>query len=105
MNRRQISASAARASVRMLACVAVIALAPVAFAADNNQSPNNPNCSPGVKGCTANYPTADITSSNPSTSTEPQTNPTCTDGGKGCAATAPTADLSKNNPAKAATQK
>ena len=102
MNRRQFSAAT---SLRVLAFLGTIALAPAAFAADNLNTPANPNCSPGVKGCTANYPTADITSTNPSTSTEPQTNPTCSDGGKGCAATAPTADVSKNNPAKAATQK
>jgi hypothetical protein len=87
-------------SLRLLACVAVIAIAPAAFAADSNQSPDNPNCSPGVKGCTANYPTADISKSDPRTSTEPQTNPTCSDGGKGCARDAPTADISKDNPAK-----
>ena len=89
--------------VKVLSCVTVMALASAtgAFAADASQDPNNPNCSPGVKGCTANYPTADVSKDNPlKNSTLDPSNPNCSPGVKGCSANAPTSDVTKKDPTK-----
>jgi hypothetical protein len=88
--------------LKVLGCVTIMALASTtaAFAADS-QDPNNPNCSPGVKGCTANYPTADVSKSNPlKNSAQDPSNPNCSPGVKGCTANAPTSDVTKKNPTK-----
>ena len=86
-------------NLRLLAYAAVIALgsAMPAFAADND--PSNPNCSPGVKGCTANYPTSDISKDGPKAAAG-QMSPNCSPGEKGCAANYPTSDVSKKGPDK-----
>jgi hypothetical protein len=86
-------------SLKLLTLLTVLALAPAtgAFAAE----PANTNCSPGEKGCTANYPTSDQTKVNPAkNSTTDQSNPNCSPGEKGCSANYPTTDKSKANPTK-----
>jgi hypothetical protein len=87
-------------NLRLLAYAAVIALgsAMPAFAADAND-PSNPNCSPGVKGCTANYPTSDISKDGPKASAGAMS-PNCSPGEKGCTANYPTSDVSKKGPDK-----
>ncbi len=62
--------------------------------------PNNPNCSPGVKGCTANYPTSEITKNDPSNQALDPSNPNCSPGVKGCTANYPTSDTAKQGMAK-----
>lgn len=86
-------------SMKLLACAAVtaFALATPAFAADNLNTPANPNCSPGVKGCTANYPTSDLSKDNP-TAKKAEMSPNCSPGEKGCTANYPTNDVTKTNP-------
>ena len=76
-----------------------------AFAADPSQDPNNPNCSPGVKGCTANQPTTDHSDANPTkTSTAGSAmSPNCSPGQQGCSANYPTTDHSDANPTKQST--
>jgi hypothetical protein len=80
--------------------LAALSLAGAAYAADSTNTPDNPNCSPGVKGCTANYPTSDTTKQNPqarqsaSDSQDPN-NPNCSPGVKGCTANYPTGDTTK----------
>jgi hypothetical protein len=88
--------------LKVLTCLSVIALASApAFAADPSQDPNNPNCSPGVKGCTANYATGDMTSSNPTKAPyDAKGNPNCSPGQQGCSANYPTTDHSEDNPTK-----
>jgi len=88
--------------VKMLTCLTVIAFASAgaAFADSSDNSlmtPANPNCSPGVKGCTANYPTADVSKTNPY---DPNANPNCSPGQQGCSANYPTTDHSEDNPNK-----
>jgi hypothetical protein len=82
-------------SLKMLTMLSVLALAPAtgAFAADNLNTPANPNCSPGVPGCTANYPTSDVSKANPAKKAE--MSPNCSPGEKGCTANYPTGDTSK----------
>jgi hypothetical protein len=91
-------------TVKILTCLAVIALASMpAFAADPSQDPNNPNCSPGVKGCTANYPTTDHSDQNPTknaASNSAPMSPNCSPGQQGCSANYPTTDHSEENPNK-----
>jgi hypothetical protein len=84
-------------SLQVLAFVSAIALAPAAFAADAND-PSNPNCSPGVKGCTANYPTSDVSKQGPAQKAD-VSNPNCSPGEKGCTANYPTSDTTKKAPA------
>ncbi len=90
--------------LKVLACVSVMALAGApAFAADNQapsnlNSPSNPNCSPGVPGCTANYPTTDHSDQNPTKKAEMA--PNCSPGQQGCTANYPTTDHSDQNPLK-----
>jgi hypothetical protein len=92
---------AALAPLSALTCLSVIALTPVALAADRSQDPSNPNCSPGVKGCTANYPTVNLSKSQPPrTETDPPSDPNCATGEKGCATNAPTSGITKDNPVK-----
>jgi hypothetical protein len=87
--------------LKVLGCLSVMALASApAFAADPSQDPNNPNCSPGVKGCTANYATSDTTSSNPTTPYSGSGNPNCSPGQQGCTANYATTDHSGDNPNK-----
>jgi hypothetical protein len=89
--------------LKVLACMSVMALASApAFAADPSQDPNNPNCSPGVKGCTANQPTTDHSDANPTkTSTAGSAmSPNCSPGQQGCSANYPTTDHSEDNPNK-----
>lgn len=85
-------------SLKMLAFLSVLALAPATGAfADSINTPDNPNCSPGVKGCTANYPTSDVTKDKPAAS-KAEMSPNCSPGEKGCTANYPTTDTSKKNP-------
>jgi hypothetical protein len=87
-------------SLKLLTCAAVaaFALTTSAFAADNLNSPSNPNCSPGVKDCTANYPTSDLSKDNPAKPAANAMNPNCSPGEKGCTANYPTTDVTKTNP-------
>jgi hypothetical protein len=93
--------------LKVLACLTVIALASAPAFADSASSgpydPNaNPNCSPGQKGCSANYPTSDMTSSNPTKGPyDPSGNPNCSPGQQGCTANYATTDHSGDNPNKA----
>ena len=87
-------------SLKILTLLSVLALAPAtgAFAADQ---PANPNCSPGEKGCSANYPTSDTTKANPAkNAASDQANPNCSPGEKGCSANYPTSNQSKTAPTK-----
>jgi hypothetical protein len=90
--------------LKVLTCLSVIALASTpAFAADPSQDPSNPNCSPGVKGCTANYPTTDHSDQNPmknAASNSAPMSPNCSPGQVGCSANYPTTDHSDDNPTK-----
>jgi hypothetical protein len=88
--------------VKILTCLTFMALASApAFAADPSQDPNNPNCSPGVKGCAANYATSDTTSSNPTSAPYSGSgNPNCSPGQQGCTANYATTDHSGDNPNK-----
>lgn len=93
--------------VKVLTGLTVMAFlsASAAFADESNNSllsPANPNCSPGVKGCTANYPTADVSKSNPTSPYDPNGNPNCSPGQPGCSANYPTTDQSNANPNKPA---
>jgi hypothetical protein len=96
-------------SLQLFGFLAVMAIGStsLAFAADNDRlDPNNPNCSPGVKGCTANYPTSDVTKANPTTqNAQDPNNPNCSPGTKGCAANYPTSDTTKKNPQQHQQQK
>lgn len=49
----------------ILTSLAVIAPVAAMAAQDSLLSPNNPNCSPGVRGCTANYPASNVSTENP----------------------------------------
>jgi hypothetical protein len=90
--------------LKVLTCLSVIALATPAFAQSGAgpYDPNaNPNCSPGQKGCTANYATSDTSSSNPtSTPYSAPGSPNCSPGQPGCSANYPTTDHSGDNPNK-----
>lgn len=83
--------------LKLLACASLIAFVSTtgAFAAEDQKSPN---CSPGEKGCSANYPTSDVSKTNPAASKE--MSPNCSPGEKGCSANAPTSNVTKANPAK-----
>jgi len=87
--------------LQLLTCLAALSLASAAYAADNNlNTPDNPNCSPGVKGCTANYPTSDITKQAPAakqsaSGSQDPNDPNCSPGVKGCTANYPTGQTSK----------
>jgi hypothetical protein len=90
--------------LKILTCLSVIALASApAFAADPSQDPNNPNCSPGVKGCAANYATTDhsdqIPTKNATNNSAPMS-PNCSPGQVGCSANYATTDHSDDNPNK-----
>lgn len=81
------------------ACVAIMVTASsfAAFAdssSDSRLSPDNPNCSPGVKGCTANYPTSDQSAANPTANApyDHNQNPNCTHGDRDCSANYPTTE-------------
>ena len=88
-------------SLKLLTVLSVLALAPVAgaFAGDDSSSgANNPNCSPGVKGCFANSATSDVSKDNPTKNAE--ISPNCSPGEKGCSANYPTSDVTKQAPSK-----
>lgn len=88
-------------SLKLMTFLAVMALAPATGAfADDRNDPNNPNCSPGVKGCTANYPTSDVSKANPTKQKADAANPNCSPGEKGCSANYPTSDTTKKNQSK-----
>jgi hypothetical protein len=90
--------------VKLLTAFALIGLASASpsFALDPKQDPNNPNCSPGVKGCTANYPTSDVTknTSAKNSAYDQNNGPNCTPGlsQPGCILPYATTDHSKDNP-------
>jgi|SwirhisoilCB1_FD_contig_31_2237406_length_383_multi_3_in_0_out_0_1 hypothetical protein len=86
--------------LKLLACASLIAFASTtgAFAADDQKSPN---CSPGEKGCSANYPTSDVSKTNPAANaTKDQMSPNCSPGEKGCSANYPTTNVTKTAPTK-----
>ena len=97
-------------SLKLLTFVSVLALAPAigAFAQSNStMSPNNPNCSPGVQGCTANYATTDHSDDVPGRpATNPKSSamsPNCSPGQQGCTANQATTDHSDDVPPRPAT--
>jgi len=95
-------------ALKVLTCLSVMALATPAFAQSGAgpYDPNaNPNCSPGQKGCTANYATGDVSSNNPAKGPyDPNGNPNCSPGQQGCSANYPTTDHSEDNPNKPSKQ-
>ena len=66
-------------SLKLLTLVSALALAPAigAFAQSNTLSPNNPNCSPGVQGCTSNYATTDHSDDVPKGNKSSAISPNC----------------------------
>jgi hypothetical protein len=84
-------------SLKLLAFLSLLALAPATGARADNLDANNPNCSPGVKGCTANYPTSDLSKDNPAAK-KTEMSPNCSPGEKGCTANYPTTDVTKKDP-------
>jgi len=91
-------------SLKLLTLLSALALAPAtgAFA----DSPNNPNCSPGTPGCTANYATTDHSDQNPTKlkgAAGAEMSPNCSPGQQGCSANYPTTDHSDQNPLKQGT--
>ena len=87
-------------SLKLLTVLSVLALSPAAFA-DDTLSPNNPNCSPGVQGCTKNYATTDHSDQNPTKNAG--MSPNCSPGQQGCTANQATTDHSDQNPLKQGT--
>jgi hypothetical protein len=89
-------------ALKILTCLAVISLASagVAFAQGNN-TPANPNCTQGVRGC-ENYVTTDHSDASP-TKNAAQMAPNCTQGQKDCT-NYPTTDHSDDNPNKQTTK-
>ena len=96
-------------SLKLLAFLSALALAPAtgAFADDSTMSPNNPNCSPGVQGCTANQPATDHSDDVPQRpATNPKTSemsPNCSPGQQGCTANQAATDHSDDVPQRRAT--
>jgi hypothetical protein len=92
-------------SLKVMAYLSAMALvsATSAYAADPAQDPNNPNCSPGVKGCSSNYATSDQSNANPTKTSTAGTPipPNCSPGQVGCSANYATTDHSDDNPNKA----
>jgi len=85
-------------SVRIMSCLVVMAFASASMASAQSK---NPNCSPGEKGCSSNYPTSDVSKDNPTKNSNQDTkNPNCSPGEKGCSANYPTSGVSKDNPEK-----
>jgi hypothetical protein len=93
---------------KVLACLTVIAMTsvPVAYADSGSTGPYdsnaNPNCTHGERDCSANYPTTDLSKTDP-TKNSPPYNPnpdsTCSPGQLGCSVNYPTTDHSDGNPA------
>jgi hypothetical protein len=93
-------------SLKLLTFLSVLALAPAtgAFAQSNSTlSPNNPNCSPGVQGCTANYATTDHSDDVPKGNKASAMSPNCSPGQQGCTANQATTDHSDDVPQRPAT--
>ena len=84
--------------VTVLSFASAIALASVGLASAQTNSPANPNCSPGVPGCTANYATTDHSDQNPTKNAG--MSPNCSPGQQGCTANQATTDHSDQNPLK-----
>ena len=89
----------------LLTCVTAIGLtlALPTLAVEPSQDIHNPNCSPGLQGCTANYPTSDVTKDSPlqntqNTNATVPANPNCTHGERDCSANYPTGDITKTKP-------
>lgn len=89
-------------SLKLFTFLSLLALAPATGAfADSINTPDNPNCSPGVKGCTANFPTSDTSKDNPAAKQKADaSNPNCTHGDRDCSANYPTGDAAKTGPQK-----
>ena len=91
---------------KLLACLtaAMLVSAGAAYAQSNSTlSPNNPNCSPGVQGCTANYATTDHSDDVPKGNKASAMSPNCSPGQQGCTANMATTDHSDDVPQRPAT--
>src|SRR5215469_9123569 len=95
---------------KLLACLTAVMLvsASAAYAQSNStMSPNNPNCSPGVPGCTANQATTDHSDQIPkganSANKTSAMSPNCSPGQQGCTANQATTDHSDDVPQRPAT--
>jgi hypothetical protein len=98
---------------RFLACVAiaVIGFSGSALAQSPSPSPapsmnpSNPNCSPGVKGCTANAPTSDVSRHQPPQNSpydpSDDSNSNCNPAQRSCGTNHPTGNVTTDNPTKA----
>jgi hypothetical protein len=91
-------------SLKLLTLLAGLTLASAGVASAQVNSPSNPNCSPGVQGCTANYATTDHSDQNPTKGAAGAAmSPNCSPGQQGCSANYPTTDHSDQNPLKQGT--